>query len=75
MNSSKSREEVSQHNTWKAYPLLVIVSIIIPMVGIILGVVGYIKEKEGSLALIVLGVLSWIIWGALVSLLVALYFY
>lgn len=63
-----------KNDTWPAYTLLVIISVIIPVIGVVLGIIGLIQDKQGSLALLLAGIISWIIWGGIIALLVGIYF-
>ena len=63
-----------KHDTWPAYTLLVIISVISPLIGVILGIIGLIQDKQGSLTLLIVGIISWIVWGGIIALLVGIYF-
>jgi len=56
---------VQKAKTWSAFGLLIVLTILFPIIGVILGVIGLAQGKEKSGTLLVTGLVAWIIWIAI----------
>ncbi len=52
--------ENSEPKKWKSYGLLIVLSILFPFIGIILGIVGLIQGRSGSGTLLIIGLAAWL---------------
>lgn len=52
----------AKSNEWKSYGWLVVLTILFPIIGVILGIVGLVQGKAKSGTLLLMGLGFWVLW-------------